>query len=160
MNFCPCGSGIDHAECCHPVITGLSPARTAEQLMRARYSAYAGLQMDFVFESTHPDHRATYDHDGTRAWAEQSTWQGLEIIGVTKGGEEDTVGEVEFIARYQENELNREHHERGQFKKEEGKWFFTEAIMVKNKPLQVNKIGRNDPRLCASGLKYKKCCGK
>lgn len=30
----------------------------------------------------------------------------------------------------------------------------------KPKPLTVNKIGRNDPCPCGSGLKYKKCCGR
>ena len=128
--------------------------------MRARYSAYAGLQMDFIFESTHPDHRAGYDHDGTMAWAEQSTWPGLEIVGVTKGGQDDTVGEVAFIARYKEKDVDREHHERGQFKKKDGQWFFTEGIMVKQQPISVSKIGRNDTCPCGSGLKYKKCCGK
>jgi SEC-C motif domain protein len=160
MSFCTCGSDADYAVCCEPIITGAQPARTAEQLMRARYSAYAGLRMDFIFESTHPDHRDTFDPVGTRAWAEQSTWQGLEIIGVTKGGEEESEGEVEFIARYKEKELNREHHERGQFRKLDGTWYFAEAIMVKNKPLVVAKIGRNDPCPCGSGLKHKKCCGK
>jgi SEC-C motif-containing protein len=160
MNFCPCGSNTDYAHCCEPVITGTSPAQTAEQLMRARYSSYVGLQMDFIFESTHPDHRAGYDHAGTRSWAEQSTWQGLEIVGVTKGGEDDTVGEVEFIARYREKNVNQEHHERAQFTKKESRWFFTEANMVKQKPIIGSKVGRNDPCLCGSGLKYKKCCGK
>ncbi len=160
MNFCTCGSGSDYSDCCQPIITGMRPAATAEQLMRARYAAYAGLQMDFIFESTHPEHRAAYDHDGTREWAEKSTWLGLEIVGVTKGGEDDTVGEVEFIARYNEKGINRDHHERGQFERIDSQWFFSQAIMVKNKPLMVAKIGRNDLCLCGSALKYKKCCGK
>ncbi len=160
MDLCPCGSGEGYAHCCEPIITGVHPAPTAEQLMRARYSAYVGLKMDFVFESSHPDHREGYDHEGTRAWAEQSKWQGLEIVGATKGGVDDTVGEVEFIARYTEKDVNREHHECGRFKKVGDRWFFTEGVMVKRKPLVVSKVGRNDPCLCGSGVKYKKCCGK
>ena len=160
MNSCPCGSGADYAHCCEPVITGKRPAQTAEQLMRARYSAHVGLQMDFIFESTHPDHRAGYDPDGTRAWAEQSTWQGLEIVGVTTGMAYDTASEVEFIARYKNKDISREHHERGQFEKQDGQWFFTEGIMVKQKPIAASKVGRNDPCPCGSSLKYKKCCGK
>jgi hypothetical protein len=30
----------------------------------------------------------------------------------------------------------------------------------RNAPVRVEKIGRNDPCLCGSGKKYKKCCGK
>ena len=160
MNICPCGSGADYAQCCEPVITGKRPAQTAEELMRARYSAHVGLHLDFIFESTHQDHRAGYDPDGTRAWAEQSTWQGLEIAVVTTGMAGDTVGEVEFIARYKNKDGCREHHERGQFEKQDGQWFFTEGIMVKQMPFAVSKLGRNDPCPCGSGLKYKKCCGK
>jgi SEC-C motif-containing protein len=64
--------------------SGGRSAETAEQLMRARYSAYVFAQMDFVFESTHPDHR-DYDHVGTKEWAETAEWQGLEIVGTIKG---------------------------------------------------------------------------
>ena len=160
MNVCTCGSGADYSRCCELIITGTEPARTAEQLMRARYAAYTKLEMDFVFESTHPDHRATFDVAGTRAWAEHSTWQGLEIISATGGGEGDRAGEVEFIARYKEKDINREHHERGQFDKLDGSWFFTEAIMVKKKPLTVVKVGRKDPWTCGSGFKQKQCGGK
>jgi len=161
MNGCPCGSGTAYADCCEPVINGAHPAETAERLMRARYSAYCGAQMDFIFESTHPDHRQGYDHAGTREWAERADWQGLEIIGTHRGGKDDSVGEVEFIARYKEKDgVVREHHECGQFKRKSGNWFFTEGSMVKPKPIISSKIGRNDPCTCGSGIKYKKCCGK
>ena len=32
--------------------------------------------------------------------------------------------------------------------------------MVKPRPLSVTKVGRNDPCVCGSGKKYKKCCGQ
>ena len=160
MTQCPCGSGNTYAECCEQIISGSRPATTAEQLMRARYSAYVFAQMDFVFESTHPDHRQGYDHSGTKEWAETSEWQGLEIVGTNKGGADDSVGEVEFIANFIEKGDNRVHHESGQFKRKDGLWYFTEGHMVRPKPLAVTKVGRNNPCTCGSGLKYKKCCGK
>jgi len=128
--------------------------------MRARYSAYVFAKMDFVFDSTHPDHRQGYDHAGTKEWAETAEWQGLEIIGTNRGGVDDSVGEVEFIARFTEKGAKREHHEAGQFKRKDGSWYFTEGKMVRPKPLTVTRIGRNDPCSCGSDLKYKKCCGK
>ena len=102
MSICPCGSGIPYSECCELIISGDQLATTAEQLMRARYSGYVLAQMDFVFESTHPDHCDGYDHAGTKVWAETAEWQGLEIIGTKKGGVDDLTGEVEFIARFSE----------------------------------------------------------
>ena len=160
MTDCPCGSGNHYSECCEQIIAGKSPAATAEQLMRARYSAYAGAKMDFIFASTHPDYREGYDHDGTKEWAETAEWHGLEIIGTTRGGNDDSVGEVEFIARFVEKGASREHHEAGQFKRKDGHWYFTEGQMVRPKPITATKIGRNDPCSCGSGAKYKKCCGK
>lgn len=160
MTICPCGSGRPYSECCEQIISGSQPAHTAEQLMRARYSAYVFAEMDFVFESTHPEHRQGYDHAGTKEWAETAEWQGLEIINTNKGGADDSVGEVEFIARFSEKGNRREHHEAGQFKRKDGRWYFTEGQMVRPKPLTVTKVGRNDACTCGSGLKYKKCCGK
>jgi SEC-C motif-containing protein len=128
--------------------------------MRARYAAYAGAQMDFIFESTHPDHRQGYDHAGTKAWAEKSEWLGLEIVGTREGGRDDNDGEVEFIARFREKGVQHRHHECAQFTRKDGRWYFTEGSMVKPRPITAAKIGRNDPCTCGSGLKYKKCCGK
>lgn len=160
MSTCPCGSGAAYAACCEPVISGAQPAATAEQLMRARYAAYVGVQMDFIFGSTHPDHRQGFDHEGTKQWAESSEWLGLDIVGTGKGTEKDDCGEVEFIARFREKGILREHHENAQFKRHNGGWYFTDGVMVKPKPLAVNRPGRNEPCTCGSGLKYKKCCGK
>ncbi len=158
MNGCPCGSGIPYSQCCETIILGSRTAETAEQLMRARYTAYTVAQVDFLFESTHPDHREGYNHKGTKEWAEQSQWLGLEILSTNNGGPEDTVGEVEFIARFRESGVKREHHELGRFKKDDGRWYFTEGSMVKGRPAVSGKIGRNEPCPCGSGLKYKKCC--
>ena len=160
MNFCPCGSGNSYTSCCEPIIAGKKPAETAEQLMRARYSAHVKVEIDFLLDSTHPDHREGYDHSGTRDWAANSEWHGLEILGTSQGGAKDETGEVEFIARFRDKSGLRTHHERGQFERKDGRWLFTEGVMVKAKPLSVAKVGRNDPCSCGSGLKYKKCCGK
>lgn len=160
-NSCHCGSEATYAKCCKPIVTGKKQAETAEQLMRARYSAYAIAEMDFIFESTHPDYREGYDHEGTKAWAENSEWLGLEIISTDKGGADDSIGEVEFIARFkEENGTLQEHHEHGQFRKEKGCWYFTEGVMHKQRPIVSTKVGRNEPCPCGSGTKYKKCCGK
>ncbi len=160
MNSCPCGSGAEYAACCEPVIAGKKAAVTAEELMRARYAAHVKVEIDFLFESTHPDHRQGYDHKGTRTWAENSEWHGLDILGTARGGAEDEEGEVEFVARYRDRDGVRSHHERGRFSRKDGRWLFTEGVMVRSQPLSSTKVGRNDPCNCGSGSKYKKCCGK
>jgi len=158
MQACPCGSGRTAADCCAPILAGTRAAATAEELMRARYSAYVGVNLDFIFISTHPDYRRRYDPDATRAWAEKSDWLSLEIVATSGGGPADTEGTVEFIARYREGGIVRQHHESASFVRYEGAWSFTEGGQVKPKPLTVNKVGRNDPCPCGSGRKAKKCC--
>jgi len=159
MENCPCGSGKSYETCCEPVIKGTCSAETAEQLMRARYSAHVKVEADFLFESTHPDHRRGYDHQGTRRWAAESNWYGLEILGCEAGTAGDERGTVEFVARFRDRSGVRSHHERGGFQKYRGEWRFTEGEMVKAPPLISTKVGRNDPCSCGSGKKYKKCCG-
>lgn len=158
---CPCGSGTPYGECCEPLIRGTRPATTAESLMRSRYSAYAKAEVDYLYETTHPDHRKGYDHDGTRQWAESSRWEGLEIVSA-RGGEGDSQGEVEFIATYRDGETEavHAHHELGKFRKVDDRWLFVDGKMVGQKPIVSTKVGRNEPCPCGSGSKYKKCCGK
>jgi len=158
MNDCPCGSGAEYGTCCEPIIKGKKTAETAEQLMRARYSAHVKVEIDFVSDSLHPEHRKDFDKKAAKKWAEESEWYGLEIVDTTDGGPKDETGEVEFIARYRDKEGIRSYHERGQFLKKKKKWFFTEGQMVKGQPLNVTKVGRNDPCPCGSGKKFKKCC--
>lgn len=161
MELCPCGSGIAYADCCLPVIRGERPAQSAEALMRSRYAAYVKVETDYIFETIHPKHRKGFDAEGTREWAESSEWLGLEIVSA-KGGAEDAMGEVEFVARYNEQGQPRTHHELALFKKEQDRWYFTDGKLVSQRPIVRTspKIGRNDPCSCGSGQKYKKCCGK
>ncbi|MCH1430486.1 MAG: SEC-C domain-containing protein [Chlamydiales bacterium] len=51
---CPCDSGNTYEDCCSPHHKGKC-CKTALQLMRSRYSAYAmGLPL-YIIETTHPD---------------------------------------------------------------------------------------------------------
>ena len=161
MSLCPCGSTLEFELCCSPILSGGQPAKTAEALMRARYSAYAKCDVDFLHSSLHPAHRQDHDRNATRRWAENSEWLGLEIAATEAGQEADDEGKVEFIATFKEKGVIRRYHEQSRFKKEQGKWFFVDGQMVKPKT-EVHagpKVGRNDPCPCGSGKKFKKCCG-
>jgi len=162
MNLCPCGSGITYADCCEPVINGSILAETAEQLMRARYSAYAKVETDFLLQSLHPDHRSDHDDDQTRDWAANSQWEGLEIVNTENGGNADTSGTVEFIANFTVNDEKNIHHELASFIRQDNVWYFTDGAAVPPKQFVRSgpKVGRNDPCPCKSGKKYKKCCGR
>jgi len=160
MSNCPCGSNSAYTSCCEPIITGKKQAETAEQLMRARYSAHVKVDVDFLYESSYPEHRADFDHDATRNWAANSEWYGLEILDTFQGGDKDETGEVEFIARFRDRQGRRNHHERARFSRVKQQWFFVSGDLIKDPPANTSKIGRNEPCPCGSGSKYKKCCGK
>ena len=159
---CPCLSGKNYADCCDGIIKGTKKAETAEALMRARYSAYAEAEVDFIVNSTHSSQRESNDRDEIRRWAEKSVWKGIEILRTEKGGKDDEAGIVEFIARYSDNGVDMEHHEISEFVREKGDWTFLDGKMAAQTPYvrEEEKIGRNDPCPCGSGKKYKKCCGR
>jgi len=79
-DLCPCGSGAPFAGCCEPIIKGTRESETAEELMRARYSAFVTHDIDFIVASTHTRSRKEIDLDFIREWSETSTWLGLEIF--------------------------------------------------------------------------------
>ncbi len=160
MSQCPCQSGKDYAECCGPVIKGERPAATAEALMRSRYSAFAKAEPEYLEASLHPDFRSDFDADATKKWAEESEWTGLEIVSKDGGTDNDETGVVEFIAAYRQNGRDFSHHERAEFQRVDGTWFYTDGAIVSPATVRntTPKVGRNDPCPCGSGKKYKKCC--
>jgi SEC-C motif-containing protein len=162
MDKCPCGSNLPFAECCEPIIRGLKPALTAEQLMRARYCAYVKKEIEYLRASLHPDYRQDFDEKNTKDWAESSEWHGIEVVETKEGGPEDTEGRVDFIVSFTQNGTKLTHHELANFSKVDGIWYFVNGEAVAPKPVvrATPKTGRNEPCPCGSGLKFKKCCGK
>lgn len=157
--LCPCTSQEEFSQCCEPIING-APAETAEQLMRARYTAYTQVNIDFIEKTHDPKTRKKTDMESNREWAEQTTWTNLEILSTKDGGKDDQKGIVEFRAQYSNGENSGSHHEISEFTKKDGQWFFTDGKSPQSHQI-INtepKVGRNDPCPCGSGKKFKKCC--
>ncbi|MDR0472781.1 MAG: YchJ family protein [Treponema sp.] len=161
MKPCPCGSGLEYANCCEPYITGAKNAPSAEALMRSRYTAYAVGAIDHIIKSCLDTGKNRIDYRETKNWSEKSEWLGLKIISVNKGGPDDNEGTVEFEAAYERDHLKDIHHEKAKFKKKEGLWFYDEGEVFQKTVVRTGaKIGRNEPCTCGSGKKYKHCCGR
>ncbi|HSC89623.1 MAG TPA: YchJ family metal-binding protein [Polyangiaceae bacterium] len=141
--------------------SGKAQAKTAVELMQARYRAFETGDIDFIMNSHDPDTVHQIDRDGTEAWAKQSKWTGLDIVSTELGGEGDMAGTVEFVAHYAVKGTPLEHRERATFRKHNGRWVFVDGAPVAGPPVRREepKIGRNDPCSCGSGKKYKKCHG-
>ncbi len=157
MAQCTCGSGRDFDHCCGPILAG-EPAETAEALLRSRYTAFATADTDYLVDTLTPDIRDSFDRIEAESTAAEAKWQSLEIRNVTGG---DAAATIEFVARFSLRGETRIHHELSQFRREDGRWLCAGGQMnPKPPPVQVLKIGRNEPCSCGSGKKFKKCCGR
>jgi SEC-C motif domain protein len=157
---CPCGSGRPYADCCGPYISGTAKPATAEALMRSRYTAYATKAIDYIVETCLRDDEHDIDIESTKRWSEKSTWLGLSILKVEKGGPSDEEGLVEFKAAFVLDGLRENHHEKAAFVKKDGAWLFSEGEVITETVVREGpKVGRNDPCPCGSGKKFKKCHG-
>jgi SEC-C motif domain protein len=126
-SLCPCKSKINYSNCCMPFHHSKGKPATAEQLMRARYSAYFFRRVDFLVETTHPDTREKGLRKSLEKMVYQVNWANLEIVAVAKGGREDKVGKVEFIASYFVNGEPQELHEVSRFKRYKGDWKYLDG---------------------------------
>ncbi|MFN2366112.1 MAG: YchJ family protein [Desulfurivibrionaceae bacterium] len=155
MSVCPCNSQRKLEECCGPFLAGDQLPPTAEALMRSRYSAYVFEDYPYVLKTCHQSTRPSEEEfdDGQAV-----KWCGLEIIETEAGGEGDDEGIVEFVASYRVKDGILGLHERAEFVKEEGQWFYVDGDIVKAPQAVSDKVGRNEPCPCGSGKKFKKCC--
>ncbi|MBI9035945.1 MAG: YchJ family protein [Bacteroidales bacterium] len=159
MKNCYCGNTLNYEACCGAIISGRKIALTAEELMRSRYSAHVVVETDYIISSFATESRPENQQEKISEWARKTQWERLEIIGRSKGSELDNTGYVEFKAFFKENGKLEYIHENSFFKKENGLWFYVSGEEPKSKPISSDKsIGRNDPCLCGSGKKFKKCC--
>jgi SEC-C motif-containing protein len=159
---CHCGSGADYEACCGPIVAGDVQAETAEALMRSRYSAYVVGDVAHLERSLDREGREDFDSESALQWAESAEWKGLEVLSTERGGVDDDDGVVEFVARYEVDDQLLEHHERATFAKNSGRWEFVNGRVIGRDPYRREdpKVGRNEPCVCGSGKKYKKCCGR
>jgi SEC-C motif-containing protein len=121
--------------------------------MRARYSAYATGNVDFIIKSHDPERAKEVDRKNTETWSKQSEWLGLEILSTEQGGPADETGVVEFVARYKLSGVKVEHRERALFRKCDNRWVFVDGVEIKGPPVRNTEphVGRNDPCPCGSG---------
>jgi SEC-C motif-containing protein len=130
--------------------------------MRARYTAFATGDIDFLHDSLAPEARHDFDRKAIGHWSRSAEWLGLEINKVEAGAEGDSDGFVSFTAHYVLDGQRQAHRERSRFRFDAGdaRWYFVEEANVKSAPIVKGaQPGRNDPCPCGSGKKFKKCHG-
>jgi SEC-C motif-containing protein len=128
--------------------------------MRSRFAAFVQGDLDYIERTHAKEVRDDFNRSAAESTAKSVEWVSLEIRDTFSGGEDDDTGTVEFAARFKKDGALQIHHERSNFRREEGRWVYVDGKMnPKGKPRRVEKVGRNEPCPCGSGKKYKKCCG-
>ncbi|MBU1659663.1 SEC-C domain-containing protein [bacterium] len=143
---CICGLEKDYKECCGAIIENKKAAFTPEELMRSRYSAYVQGNGRYLVLSAVEENRYDEDVELIQNFSNSVEWLKLDILNV----KDDT---VEFKAYYKENKNIKVLHEKSKFKNKDGIWLYASG------ELYNSKVERNESCPCASGKKYKKCCG-
>ena len=157
--FCPCGSGLLLSACCKPIIDSTARAKTAEALMRSRYTAYALRDIDHLEVTLDRSQLSDFDKNATAMWARDTVWVGLKILKTSAGSSDDKNGTVEFKAYYKRDGVVRKLHELSYFRKVDDAWLYSRGVSLQRER-DASKIDRNEFCPCGSGKKYKKCCAR
>jgi SEC-C motif-containing protein len=118
--------------------------------MRARYSAYALGEIDFLLATG-----ADADRAGITAFAQRARFVRLRVEATESGGPADTAGTVSFAAQFVEAGRLQELRERSRFGRRDGRWQYLDG----DARVELLAMGRNDSCPCGSGRKFKKCHG-
>ena len=153
---CPCGSGKTFGECCEPIHRGQVQAASPEQLMRARFTAHVAHDFRFL----HDTHRPTAGKPFVAEEAEPTMqWTKLVVHSHETSADPDKAF-VDFSAYGTEEGVEKVLHEKAEFLRVNGTWFYNREARLGPAPYKSTapKIGRNAPCPCGSGKKYKQCC--
>ena len=129
--ICYCNSGLYYEICCKPFIDYKELPKTAEQLMRSRYTAFCIKDADYIKNTMHG--RALELHDEESILNSPIQWKKLEILNKKKGKQEDEEGIVTFRAIFQkfpDKDQLTYIEEQSLFKKIDNKWFYTDLIPI------------------------------
>ena len=117
-NLCPCCSGKLYEECCELFHSKKEFPKTAEELMRSRYAAFAIPNGDYLWETTLPNKRKFHHKTELENWGKENTWTKLEII---KSSEKEVEFKAYFTDKFGKKNIQ---HERSTFKKVDKKWYY------------------------------------
>ncbi|MFC7781053.1 YchJ family protein [Legionella taurinensis] len=158
MADCPCGSLKDYKQCCGLYLEQSQRPPTPEALMRSRYTAYTQANMTYIKNTMKGEPLLGFHEHEVAQWAAKVDWLGLQVVNCTLDSDNPDRGYVEFLASLRDGGKLQAIHERSEFIRAEGQWFYTAAHKpLYAKPQHKRAISRNAPCPCGSQKKYKNC---
>lgn len=151
---CPCGSQILYDDCCGQYISSRQTPKTAEALMRSRYSAYTLGNISYIKKTMKGKPLDNFNEASALLWAKSVYWLGLEILDFQTNLDQAT---VLFIASYVSKSKVHYLKEKSSFQLIENQWFYTDGQLFElpSKPISLNGFC-----YCGSGKKFKNCHAK
>ena len=126
---CPCGLENEFDTCCGSIFNDISLAKTAEQLIRSKYSPMEKENGDYLQLSHHSTKRLNNAaQKELLIWTKSVSWVKLQVLKTEKGLENDSDGTVEFKAFFFSDEKLDFIHEKSSFVKEKGHWVYFEIV--------------------------------
>lgn len=119
IQSCFCGSNCDFSSCCQPYINKELPVKTAEQLMRSRFSAYAIGNAQYIYDTYAKSSQAAQSVEDIDDWSQSCVWVALVIHPLASSVNNTTEQFVEFSAFYITNNTLYELREKSRFTLEE-----------------------------------------
>lgn len=145
---CPCGSGKKFGECCAKALKDGCWPETAEALMRARYTAYALHDYQYLVDTTLPSER---DKDFSAEKLEEQSrdvnWVRLSVVKTGDTTREDSVDYdlVDFYAYYTMHGATMQLGEHAYFTKgEDGRIYYAHGYKLRPEPFR-----RSQPKVAA-----------
>lgn len=130
MKSCICGKQKPFAKCCDRFLSGKQNAKTPEQLMRSRYSAYAlGGYGEYLLSTWLPASAKGLTVSGLSE--KTADWQRLKVISSSQQGDH---GGVEFKAWFYKSPSSGEMeimHEVSEFVRIQSRWFYVGIAVSK-----------------------------
>ena len=130
--------------------------------MRSRYSAYATLNSNYLFDTTARSNQVNITKEQIHQWAAQTHWLKLTIDTAELSSLSNYTAEywpsVQFTALYFHQHKLWQMTERSVFVVEEKQWKYYSGDILIDKQLPNPK--RNQPCPCGSNKKFKHCCIK
>ena len=131
-DICPCGSLKKYKKCCKPFHDKITFPKTALELMKSRFSAFAVLIADYIIFTTH-ENNSDYISD-LKSWnqdimnfSKNTRFERLEILDFIEGEVESF---VTFKATLFQDNTYISFIEKSRFLKVEDKWLYIDGQFI------------------------------
>jgi SEC-C motif domain protein len=131
-NPCPCGSLQKYKKCCKTFHDKITFPKTALELMKSRFTAFAVENADYIISTTHNDNPDfTSDINSWKKdilnFSQNTNFEKLEILDVIDQEEESF---VTFKATLKQNAKDISFTEKSRFLKDGEKWLYVDGQFI------------------------------